>query len=424
MNKHLITFFVITSALHLCASNGNASANASASGMDINRADERAADQKQASALNAAKVAQLTSQSQRELLYEEYAKDYAAKINAAEVAIIKALIDMGKPITAEKWQQKKQPLLDRFQQGDILLGKVLKSKTPLKELCDLWASQYSKDEDGWESFLSVPGSKEQLDRDLDVFGRAWQLLQQGKTNRAYSPSDFLDFAQRALQDPKSFTEPQFVNPDSPEGKIAAQTFSHFGVAGTHFSIGRNPKALSCWARSPHLVEVGPFFLTQESQKNGLLAAALAHEVHHILFADAHHNSAIGTLVVQQKVNPYRMEQFQRYKVLVEERAESLAAIKANLYLQGLLQAVGVNKARGDEATECHISFDKREALLVAIQQKLKTAPSLKSDVSARTCSSCKKQGEKFQRCGHCKKVYYCGQDCQRNDWSTHKASCK
>lgn len=42
------------------------------------------------------------------------------------------------------------------------------------------------------------------------------------------------------------------------------------------------------------------------------------------------------------------------------------------------------------------------------------------DVCAR--QNCGKRGH-FKQCGRCKMVRYCGQECQRADWSAHKPHC-
>jgi hypothetical protein len=39
------------------------------------------------------------------------------------------------------------------------------------------------------------------------------------------------------------------------------------------------------------------------------------------------------------------------------------------------------------------------------------------------CAFCGKQKEKLLACGKCKKVKYCGADCQRKHWKTHKGQC-
>ena len=40
------------------------------------------------------------------------------------------------------------------------------------------------------------------------------------------------------------------------------------------------------------------------------------------------------------------------------------------------------------------------------------------------CQKCFKVPEKLLRCGRCKEKSYCGADCQKSDWQTHKLSCK
>jgi len=41
----------------------------------------------------------------------------------------------------------------------------------------------------------------------------------------------------------------------------------------------------------------------------------------------------------------------------------------------------------------------------------------------RTCAKCGKTGSGFSKCSRCKEVYYCCRDCQKEDWSNHKADC-
>jgi len=44
----------------------------------------------------------------------------------------------------------------------------------------------------------------------------------------------------------------------------------------------------------------------------------------------------------------------------------------------------------------------------------------------RQCEACWRLDdgkERFQQCGQCKSVYYCGKECQRKDWTRHKARC-
>jgi serine/threonine protein kinase len=38
------------------------------------------------------------------------------------------------------------------------------------------------------------------------------------------------------------------------------------------------------------------------------------------------------------------------------------------------------------------------------------------------CANCGKEGAK-KRCGKCQKIYYCHQECQKEDWPEHRVSC-
>jgi len=40
------------------------------------------------------------------------------------------------------------------------------------------------------------------------------------------------------------------------------------------------------------------------------------------------------------------------------------------------------------------------------------------------CHNCMKETDKLLKCGVCKKVSYCSQQCQKGDWSFHKRNCK
>jgi hypothetical protein len=47
-------------------------------------------------------------------------------------------------------------------------------------------------------------------------------------------------------------------------------------------------------------------------------------------------------------------------------------------------------------------------------------------ISRTVCDGCKKfdvGGTKLKRCGRCKAVRYCSEECQRKDWSKHKLTC-
>lgn len=45
----------------------------------------------------------------------------------------------------------------------------------------------------------------------------------------------------------------------------------------------------------------------------------------------------------------------------------------------------------------------------------------------RTCKKCsarETRPDQFKLCAACKKVAYCGRECQVADWAAHKAACK
>jgi len=41
----------------------------------------------------------------------------------------------------------------------------------------------------------------------------------------------------------------------------------------------------------------------------------------------------------------------------------------------------------------------------------------------RMCAKCLSWGKSHRRCGRCKDIYYCSQDCQRAHWDQHKIEC-
>ena len=43
---------------------------------------------------------------------------------------------------------------------------------------------------------------------------------------------------------------------------------------------------------------------------------------------------------------------------------------------------------------------------------------------AKKCNVCQQEEGELLRCSRCKKVYYCGQECQKKDWAEHKQTCK
>ena len=42
----------------------------------------------------------------------------------------------------------------------------------------------------------------------------------------------------------------------------------------------------------------------------------------------------------------------------------------------------------------------------------------------KVCCKCGEKRRKLKRCTSCKVVYYCGKQCQQQDWPTHKTKCR
>lgn len=65
-----------------------------------------------------------------------------------------------------------------------------------------------------------------------------------------------------------------------------------------------------------------------------------------------------------------------------------------------------------------------EAVLdeLALHGDMRRAISMDAD-AMRVCSGCKKYGYNLGKCSGCKQAHYCGQECQKADWKTHKVKC-
>lgn len=59
--------------------------------------------------------------------------------------------------------------------------------------------------------------------------------------------------------------------------------------------------------------------------------------------------------------------------------------------------------------------DMERALKVEIEREFRNG--------LKRCVCCQRPGEWKLKCGRCKKAYYCGRECQKWHWNTHKQSC-
>lgn len=64
----------------------------------------------------------------------------------------------------------------------------------------------------------------------------------------------------------------------------------------------------------------------------------------------------------------------------------------------------------------YITEPGKEELETAVQKR-------NNDLLGYSCEACKSTSSKLLKCQACKKVHYCDQVCQRNDWPTHEAAC-
>lgn len=113
-----------------------------------------------------------------------------------------------------------------------------------------------------------------------------------------------------------------------------------------------------------------------------------------------------------KVNPELLHPWQRS--LMVWRGRCIVRLGKNVE-NAMFQLCGKGYR---EALNKNSSYQKCDALfrnMIMMNGKLNA-------YHQRACCLCSKKGP-WQACGGCKKVYYCGQDCQRSDWSKHKPTC-
>lgn len=59
-----------------------------------------------------------------------------------------------------------------------------------------------------------------------------------------------------------------------------------------------------------------------------------------------------------------------------------------------------------------------------LSQEIPASASLNDAAGQRVCAKCSVHTDFAKRCSGCKVVYYCGVDCQKQDWPSHRAICK
>ena len=70
------------------------------------------------------------------------------------------------------------------------------------------------------------------------------------------------------------------------------------------------------------------------------------------------------------------------------------------------------------------SVAKQEQAEKAAEVVVKEEEGEPTKKAARVCEKCGKSATTTKRCGGCKLVRYCSEECQLGDWKEHKKSCK
>jgi tetratricopeptide (TPR) repeat protein len=60
---------------------------------------------------------------------------------------------------------------------------------------------------------------------------------------------------------------------------------------------------------------------------------------------------------------------------------------------------------------------------IEMRQKIGVSVPL-SELKSTMCRNCQKQQKELKRCKSCQSVFYCGSNCQKEDWPRHKTECK
>ncbi len=70
-----------------------------------------------------------------------------------------------------------------------------------------------------------------------------------------------------------------------------------------------------------------------------------------------------------------------------------------------------------------IKTDQGNTINITSQSNLKTKYPKTYKVKKK-CANCNiMRNKELKKCGGCRKIYYCGNECQRNNWKYHKNKC-
>ena len=85
-----------------------------------------------------------------------------------------------------------------------------------------------------------------------------------------------------------------------------------------------------------------------------------------------------------------------------------------------------SEERGPQAGFVGWALFRRGRCLARVSADLWSCADLRKKVYGRRCEACgaaAAEGKTFNRCARCKSAFYCGPECQKNHWETHKREC-
>ena len=113
---------------------------------------------------------------------------------------------------------------------------------------------------------------------------------------------------------------------------------------------------------------------------------------------------------------------------IEPSAEAIAALSLDDDDDPLLIDYAYELAEGNGATACFEFLCKRNATAKKVHQARRAAQREAGIEPSRpvSCAWCGDEADKslMKRCQQCRVVWYCGRECQKAAWQTHKASCE
>lgn len=134
------------------------------------------------------------------------------------------------------------------------------------------------------------------------------------------------------------------------------------------------------------------------------------------------------LIVSLKQNPDNPAELQSKMAKLEEKALSCSnRRKEKIGNQRERDAQGgrvrVNASGRKGSTGCRLSMRETSSFQVTFDDDGPSDNTFYSlDDLTMLCRACDENAS--NKCSNCKQVWYCGRECQKSDWKTHKKNCK